>query len=208
MKTDPKEFYTERIPAQFGEALRKQAELSATEDSEATRILEEMRAVNATLRVIVQGEGGDTFHLNIAAGEAEASDSPAQEPFMTIIHDRAALEALVRESGDSALGFLGGMAGLAGEMKLTSGRIANLADLDGSIGLELTGENGFQLVSHFGPGPIPDEPNCTIRIDGSVYDEIRSGALPAQEAFMTGRIEIEGDMQMAMQLALAALSPD
>ncbi len=208
MKTDPKEFYTERIPAQFGEALRKQAELSATEDSEATRILEEMRAVNATLRVIVQGEGGDTFHLNIAAGEAEASDSPAQEPFMTIIHDRAALEALVRESGDSALGFLGGMAGLAGEMKLTSGRIANLADLAGSIGLELTGENGFQLVSHFGPGPIPDEPNCTIRIDGSVYDEIRSGALPAQEAFMTGRIEIEGDMQMAMQLALAALSPD
>ena len=208
MKTDPKEFYTEQIPAQFREALRRQAELSATQDSVATRILEEMRAVNATLRVIVRGEGGGTFHLNIAAGEAEASDSPAQEPFMTIIHDRAALEALVRESGDSALGFLGGMAGLAGEMKLTSGRIANLAGLKGSIGLELTGEDGFQLVSHFGPDPIPDEPNCTIRIDGSVYDEIRSGALPAQEAFMTGRIEIEGDMQMAMQLALAALSPD
>ena len=73
MKTDPKEFYTEQIPAQFREALRRQAELSATQDSEATRILEEMRAVNATLRVIVRGEGGGTFHLNIAAGEAEAS---------------------------------------------------------------------------------------------------------------------------------------
>ena len=37
MKTDPKEFYTERIPAQFGEALRRQTELSETGDSEATR---------------------------------------------------------------------------------------------------------------------------------------------------------------------------
>ena len=208
MSTDPKEFYTQRIPAQFAEALRRQAETSANDGGEASRILEEMRAVNATLRVIVKGQTQDIFHLNISGGEAEASDAPAYPPFMTIIHDIAALDALVRESGDSALGFLGGMAGLAGEMKLTSGRIANLADLQGSIGLELTGEDGFLLVSHFGPDPIPDEPNCTIRIDGAVYQDIRSGTLPAQEAFMTGRIEVEGDMQMAMQLALAALSPD
>jgi hypothetical protein len=208
MSTDPKEFYTQRIPAQFGEALRRQAETSTNDGGESSRILEEMRAVNATLRIIVKGETEDIFHLNISAGKAEASDVPAHAPFMTIIHDIAALDALVRESGDSALGFLGGMAGLAGEMKLTSARIANLADLQGSIGLELTGEDGFRLVSHFGPDPIPDEPNCTIRIDGSVYQDIRSGALPAQEAFMTGRIEVEGDMQMAMQLALAALSPD
>lgn len=208
MSTDPKEFYTERIPAQFGEALRQQAKISTEDDREAARVLEEMRAVNATLRIIVKGETEETFHLNIAAGEVEASDHPAHEPFMTIIHDLPALDALVRESGDSALGFLGGMAGLAGEMKLTSGRIANLSDLHGSIGLELTGEDGFRLVSHFGPDPIPEEPQCTIRIDGNVYQDIRSGALPAQEAFMTGRIEVEGDMQMAMQLALAALSPD
>ena len=55
---------------------------------------------------------------------------------------------------------------------------------------------------------IPDEPAATISIDGDAYRDLRSGELNPQDAFMSGKVEVEGDMQMAMQLALAAMTPD
>ena len=60
----------------------------------------------------------------------------------------------------------------------------------------------------FGSEPIADEPNCSISIDAEAYQKLRSGELNPQDAFMGGQINIEGDMQMAMQLALALMSPD
>jgi putative sterol carrier protein len=41
-----------------------------------------------------------------------------------------------------------------------------------------------------------------------VYADLRAGRLDAQNAFLSGKLELEGDVQLAMQLALAALSPD
>jgi len=63
-------------------------------------------------------------------------------------------------------------------------------------------------VIHLGTDPIPAEPDCTIEVDGAMYGDLKSGKLPPQEAFMSGKINIGGDMQMAMQLALAAMTPD
>ena len=45
-------------------------------------------------------------------------------------------------------------------------------------------------------------------MDGEVYQQLRSGEMDPQDAFMSGKIDIVGDMQMAMQLALAVMSPD
>ena len=68
--------------------------------------------------------------------------------------------------------------------------------------------NSQRALRYIKPDPIPDEPAATISIDADAYRDLRSGELNPQDAFMNGRIKIEGDMQMAMQLALAAISPD
>ena len=47
-----------------------------------------------------------------------------------------------------------------------------------------------------------------IRLDEAAYQDLRSGKLDPQAAFMNQQIIVEGDMQMAMQLALAAIAPD
>jgi hypothetical protein len=167
-----------------------------------------MVAVDATIRVEVEGEGGGTFHLNIERGRMSAADEPAHPPFLTLFQDRRAFERIAREAGDSAMALLGGLSGLAGEMKLTRARIDNLAFVNGLIHFEVTGDDGFVLRTHFGTDPVPPEPQTRIRVDEAAYRDLRSGELDPQSAFMSQQIVVEGDMQMAMQLALAAIAPD
>jgi putative sterol carrier protein len=80
--------------------------------------------------------------------------------------------------------------------------------VDGLVSFEVTGERGFRLRTHFGDGPLPAEPKIAITVDETAYRELRSGALDPQAAFMNQQILVEGDMQAAMQLALAAIAPD
>lgn len=210
----PAEFYTGRIPAQFNRTLELQAQRASEEggEGEAARIFASLKSVDATIRAIVSSapnEPGSTFYLNVTQGRMEANDKSATyPPFLTLCHPIETLDPLVRESGDSVLGFLGGLAGIAGDLRLTRQRIENLSGLSGSVRFTLIGDNGFSIVTHFGPDPISAEPDCAIEVDGAMYSDLKSGKLPPQEAFMSGKINVEGDMQMAMQLALAAMTPD
>jgi hypothetical protein len=200
----PESFYGERIPAQFNRALdRQQAQGEA-----GRRLYDAMRAVDATIRVDVEGAGGGTFYLNIRAGRMSAEPRAAHAPFLTLIQDRRAFDRLSREAGDSALALLGGLSGIAGEMVLTRARVQNLSAVDGLIRFEVTGEDGFSVGTHFGVAPVPVEPKTRISVDAASYRELRSGALDPQSAFMSQQIRIEGDMQAALQLALAAVAPD
>ncbi len=199
--TDPRQFYTERVPQQFNAALKDQEALGDV----GRRVLDDMKAVNATIRVEVAGE---SFFLNIAQGHMTSGNTPDHPPFMTLVQDRAAFERLAAEAGDSAMALLGGLSGLAGEMKLTRTRIDNLGMARGSIRFEVEGDNGFSLITHFGEDPIPDEPDASITVAADVYQKLRAGNVDPPQAFLDGKIKIDGDMQLTMQLALAAVAPD
>jgi putative sterol carrier protein len=200
---DPKTFYTDQIPTQFNRMLDEQAALG----EDGKRVFEGMRAVNATIRVDILDQGS-SFFLNIAAGRMTTGDAPDHPPFLTMRQDTETYRRLASEAGDSAMALLGGLSGLAGEMKLTQQRIDDLADVKGLLRFCVEGDAGFEILTHFGSDPIPDEPGTSISVDEEAYRDLRSGELNPQDAFMNGRIQIEGDMQMAMQLALAAISPD
>ncbi len=202
--TDPRTFYDRTIPEQFNAALDAQGRRG-----EAGRELYDgMCAVSATIRVDILGEGGGRFFLNIDAGRMQPGESAAQPPFLTMQQDRESFDALVDEVGESATALLGGLSGLTGGMHLTKERVENLSELNGSVGLAVEGEGGFHVVFHFGAGPIPAEASATIRIDRDVYRKLRSGELSAPSAFMEGKIAVDGDVQLAMQLALSAVAPD
>ncbi len=205
-QAEPGVFYRERVPAQFNRTFEEQKARAESGDVEAARALNAMRTVNATIQVDVEGDA--TYHLNVAKGLMTAGDANDHTPFMTMRHDLESYAVLERESGDSVLSFLGGLAGMSDDMLLTSQRIQNLAGLDGSLLFELTGSKAFKVLVHFGESPIADEPTCHISVDGDSYDQLRSGELGPQDAFLGGQIQVEGDMTMGMQVALAALSPE
>src|SRR5690606_14662958 len=81
----PEVFFTERFPAQMNRQLAEQEEAAAA----AQRALEGMRALDATLRFEVRGEGGGTWYVNFAGGRASASTTPSHPPFLSITLDRA-----------------------------------------------------------------------------------------------------------------------
>jgi len=201
---DPRTYFVERLPGQFERALRAQERAVEA----AQRVLDGMRGVDATLVVEVEGEGGGRFVLNVDGGRLTPGDAPAHPVVMTLVQSRRDFERLVRDAGDSALGFLGGLSGLAGEIKLTKQRVDLLAGLRGTLRFRVKGEDGFAVVTHFGPGAPKDPPDTEIRVAPDVYADLQAGRLDPQNAFMAGKLELEGDAQLAMQLALAAMSPD
>jgi hypothetical protein len=201
---EPRTFFLETLPAQWNAALREQERAAES----AVRLLEGMRGVSATIRVEIQGEGGGAFFLNVEKGVLRAGDAPEHPPLLTLVQERASFERLAAEVGDSALGFLGALTGLAQEMRLTRARVELLAGLSGCVRFELRGPDGFALLTQFGAGPLPAAPTTSIGVDRDAYRALRAGRLNPQEAFLSGQIQVEGDLQLAMQLALAALAPD
>ena len=204
---DPTTFLRERFPAQLNRSLAEQERATQM----AQRVLAGMRAVAATIRFDVRGEGGITVFVNIEGGRSSAGDAPAHPPFLSISVERSHYEPLFREAGDNVLGFLGGISGMGAPIKLTRDRVEQIAAVGGTLCFELTGEGGFQLLAKLGNSAPVDSgavADTTIRVDAQAYRELREGRLEPQEAFLAGKIAIEGDMQRAMQLALAVLSPD
>jgi hypothetical protein len=201
---DPHAFYTRKIPGDFNRALDEQA----ARGEEGRRVYEDMLAVNGTIRVDIGGGDAATFFLNIAAGRMTPGDEPSHAPFLTVIQDMDAFRRLVRETGDSPTALLGALAGLAGDMKLTRKRMLDMEAVQGLIRFEVTGENGFSILTHFGTGPLPAEPDASIRLGEETYRELHAGRLDPQTAFLDDTIRAEGDMQKLMQLAFAAVAPD
>ena len=200
----PATFFTELLPAQLDAALREQEQAALA----AQRLLDGMRAVHTTIRAEIRGEGGGTFYLNVEAGRTSAAAAPLHSPVLNLIQERASFDRLVAEVGGSALGFLGALSGLAQELRLTKARVDLLAGLAGSVHFEVRGAEGFALLVHFGPAEPAATPTTTIRVDRDAYLDLRAGRLNPQDALLGGRIELSGDLQLAMQLALAAMSPD
>jgi len=202
--SDPRTYFTELFPAQWARTLREQER--AVETSQ--RLLDDLRGVNATMQIEVRGEGGGSFTLNIADGVMTAGDAAIHPPFLTLVLERPDFERLASEAGDSPLGFLGALASQGGDLKITASRMQNLELLSGTLCFQLQGEGGFSLLAHFGKDPLPAEPTTTIRVERAAYESLKAGDLAAQDAFLSGQIELDGDMQLAMQLALAVLSPE
>ena len=201
---DPKTYFTELLPGQFERALREQERAVEA----AQKLLDGMRAVQATIAVIVRGAGGGTFYLNVDEGRLTPGGAATHPVVLTLVQERADYDRLIRDAGDSALGFLGGLSGLAGEMKLTKARLDVLRGVTGTLFFQVTGDEGFSILTHFGPEAGKEKPDTEIRIAPEVYADLRAGRLDAQNAFLGGKLQVEGDLQLAMQVALAAMAPD
>jgi len=85
-----------------------------------------------------------------------------------------------------------------------------LREVEGRVAIVVKGgeQGDWRIDLKLGTGETPDAPNTTISITAEDAEALSSGELKPLEAFMAGRIQVEGDVGFAMQLqgAIAKLT--
>jgi len=80
-----------------------------------------------------------------------------------------------------------------------------LRSVQGRIALELAGQRGRRWTLDIGfgkTGVSAGRPRTTVRVDGATFEGLQSGTIPPMQPLLDGRLVLEGDRALAMQLLL------
>ena len=83
-----------------------------------------------------------------------------------------------------------------------------LSALGGLIQVTVTSGEGGDWSTGFklGPGELPAEPTTEIKIAAEDAEAMQDGSLEPMQAFMSGKIQVIGDMALMMQMQAIAMS--
>ena len=191
----PKEFMEEFIPSVLSEA-----SLDAETD--------------VKLGVTLEGAEGGEWVVHLSGGSFQVNAAPRDEASFTLVQTvddwRGALwEGRGGVFGAQAAALLTrGAAGGEDEDPPNPKVLEQLAALNGLIRVTVTGGEGGDWSTGFklGPGELPEEPTTWIKIDAGDAEAMQSGSLDPMQAFMSGKIQVIGDMALMMQMQAIAMS--
>jgi len=147
----------------------------------------------ATMQYHVTGPGGGDWTLVIKGGEMKTSKGTcdANVTFTVSIDDWR--DAVLARDGAS-LGLI-----LPQPRPGKPDNSARALGLKGTMGLELSreGKDPFKVEMCFNNAATP---KTVIKMKLSEYADMQTGKLNGQEAFMTGKLKVEGDLGFLMQI--------
>ncbi len=197
----PEVFFKEKVAPQFSrriDDLRRQ--IVALEQQIQDRL-----NAQGSVRIVVEGDNGGVWHLNVNRGEMTVTAEAAFPPVMTVYQSRAYFDWAVSLTADTGL-FGPSARGAQGE--LTKSRLDRLKLLKGLLQFTFThvpegGEQSFCI--HFGDGERPATPQTVLTMKAEDAQKLARGELNPQAAFMSGVIKITGDMTLALQFGAAMM---
>jgi hypothetical protein len=104
------------------------------------------------------------------------------------------------------MALLGGVGGDP-NFALTPARVGALREIEGTMRIVVTGAQPWGVILHFGAPPIPTV-TTTVSIADAEFAQLLSGALDLQGAFMTGKLQLGGNVEVPMKMAMAIMSPE
>lgn len=156
-------------------------------------------------QVRLEGEGGGTWLLELAGGALTVSTRSAPDAHITVAQSVADWRAIT--AGEDGAGpDLTPPEGISIQHWFVNPAIHQaLASVKGTLRFEIPGFRGrtFAVALTFHGAA---EPQATISVDAETVAAIRSGALPAPQAFFAGKILISGDSGFAMQVAMTVMA--
>lgn len=167
--------------------------------------IQERLSAQGTVRIVIEGDGGGTWYLNVSTGEMTATTEPAFPLVMTVYQSRSYFDwaaSMATEAG------LFGPSARSNQNELTKSRIERLKMLKGLIQFTFTqlpdgSEQSFCI--QLGDGERPAAPQTTLSMKAEDAQKMARGELNPQMAFMSGIIKVTGDMALAMQFGAAMM---
>ena len=85
------------------------------------------------------------------------------------------------------------------------GQVTLLAQIDGRVAFEIHGRRRrrWTVDLAFGPsGMRAGRPRSTVRVDSRTCEELAAGDLAPLQALLAGRLQVEGDRALVMQVLM------
>ncbi|MEA2626171.1 MAG: sterol transfer family [Candidatus Binatota bacterium] len=196
----PEEVLTRQVVNRVSERV---AQLRARIES-LQRDLRDHLEARATLRIVLEGDGGGEWYVNVEGGAATLANAAAAPPLLTVYQK---LDDFRLAAAAGAVGGLG-FGGPAGQGALTRSRIERLQAIRGTLEIKVTDlPDGKELpvTIHFGSGERDAQPQTVIALKAEDAERLRKGELNPQMAFLQGRIRMTGDAALAMQIGMAMM---
>ncbi|MCC7076654.1 MAG: SCP2 sterol-binding domain-containing protein [Acidimicrobiia bacterium] len=175
------EYFTQVIPAQFKETI------AGHEDGPGSICFD------------LVGEG--QWSLTVKGGEIDVTDGRHDDTIVEITFDGSNWKEAVKRMQEGGAGPMSGD-GL-GNMLGNPAVASTLKAAQGTLKLVTTTDSGDEWVAiTFGGAEANlDQPRATLTMSREVAEKMSKGEANPQELFMSGQIQIAGDMMMLMQLA-------
>jgi len=189
---EPGKFFVEFVPAGF--------------EKNAHLLPKELGLLKASISFELSGAGGGIWTLSMDSGKLTGKTGEDPERIVKLIQTREDWGSSMRGEKGFRLELPGegGGKNVSQELLLNQEKIERLKSIKGSIKFKLTDyEKGdWEITAVFGPD-TPPEPDCTITMSAAEALAIREGKLSPQTAFMAGKINIKGDLGLALQIGTA-----
>jgi hypothetical protein len=174
--------------------------LPAAFEATARRAPDRAPVVRATL----SGAGGGAWDIHADEDQLIVETATREAPDVWLRQPAADLRAAF--DGDPDLPALIPPGWSALDLLFLDPRDAELMrQVSGRVLVELAGRRGrrWSFDVAFGKGGVTaGRPRTTIRLDGGTFEGLQRGTIPPVQALLEGKLAIEGDRALAMQLLL------
>lgn len=199
--TSPKEFFEQWLPKAFS----------------AAPVPEAAKAVDVKLGVKLDGSGGGEWVFHMDHGKLNIAPASAEPCAFTLIQSVDDWRGCLWEGRGGAFGkqaaamFQPGAQSEGGQgpggRPMNPQAIERLGALKGVIRMIVSGGSGgdWKVDFKLGAGPVPADPTTTVTITHEDADAMGRGELDPMQAFMSGKIQIAGDMALMMQMQAATM---
>lgn len=177
----PGEYFTEVVPQQFAEAV-------AGHDEGPGSICFDLL-----------GEG--QWSLAVKDGKIDVCEGRNEDTLVHISFEGKNWQESVSRLAHGGAGPLSGDG--MGNILANPAIASTLKAAQGTLKLVTTSEEGDEWVAitFGGAEPNTEQPRATLTMDSEIAAQMAKGEANPQELFMSGKIQIAGDMMMLMQLA-------
>jgi hypothetical protein len=204
----PIEFLRESFPKLFARGVEVLESRASGGDERAQRILDDVKGVSGAASLQIDDQ--PPIVLSSRAGVLSAGDAPADGVPLKIVAalpgDAAALllgeiaktgaleddEVAIGASQTASKRFEDALDGRPLTCFVTLGGVPDLGDVEVRIG--------------FNVPDVPKEPGFTAALQFSDLEMVQRGELTVQELFLGGKLKMEGDYSLALQLSMQLLT--